>query len=541
MLPYLLLASLTLAAYWQVRENDFVAYDDPEYITQNPHVKSGLSIEGIGWAWTGVHSYNWHPITWLSHMLDAELFGINPAGHHWTSVLFHTANTLLLFLFLKRATDSYGPSLLVAALFSIHPLHVESVAWASERKDVLGAFFWISALVAYERYARDKDGANYLLCLFLFILGLMSKPMVVTLPLVLLLLDYWPLGRTGRAAGRGLGVMSSTFRLCFEKLPFFLFSAGSCLLTYLIQKGSGAVISLSDLPMLNRMANAAVSYATYVRKMFFPVDLTCLYPHPVHGISMREVLLAVAFLIALSVIVFALFKARPYLIVGWLWYLGTLVPVIGLVQVGAQAFADRYTYIPAIGIYIMVSFTLFEEVRGRTLQKSLVLLPIILVLALLLFRARDQVESWKDTGCLFGRAVQVTGGHYLPRFHLAKWLEEQGRLEAAYDQLREVIDARPDYQTAYHHLGNVASRLGRIEHALAHYSTALDMDPSDHKSHVNMGTLLLRMGRNREAMDHFSEALRVQPTDPIAAGNLAFVLRKLGESANSEPSSQGRN
>jgi protein O-mannosyl-transferase len=520
------LAFVTLLTYWGLQSNEFVNYDDYSYITQNPHVNAGLSLDGVRWAFTSSHSFNWHPLTWLSHMLDVELFGLNPAGHHWSSLLLHLCNTLLLFLLLHRMTGSFWRSGVVAALFSLHPLHVESVAWASERKDVLSAFFWMAATLAYAEYARSPGIQSYLLALLLFAFGLMSKPMVVTLPIVLLILDFWPLKRF-REKERGRAVFLRLFR---EKIPFFALAAAACVITYLVQEGAGAVAF--ELPLKVRLFNALASYARYIFKMFWPLDLTCFYPHPVDTLETWRVAGSLLFLVLSTLFVVRLRRRRPFLLTGWLWYLVTLVPVIGLVQVGEQAMADRYTYIPLVGLFLMAGWTL-PPLSGRGDLPKLAAGSLLLVLFLTLVSlSRRQVETWRDSHSLFQHEVEVNESSFLAHFHLALALEEKGRLQEASVQYAESVRIRPGFQLGFYHLGNVSMRMGRIEEALRHFSTASRLDPRDYRTRNNMGYLLLKEGRYRESAEWFSEALRINPEDPLAKGNLAHALRMIRESGN---------
>ena len=344
-----------LCIYWQVRHFSFVNYDDPQYVTANYAVQAGLAFENIRWAFTAVHANNWHPLTWLSHMLDCQIYGLDPGRHHLTNVLFHILNTLLLFLVFKKMTGALWKSAFVAALFALHPLHVESVVWVAERKDVLSTFFFMLTLWSYTRYVERTNLYNYLMVLLFFMLGLMTKPMLVTLPFVFLLLDYWPLQRFCFGSSDSNGQRSFYWGLVWEKMPLFILSSASSVVTYLVQKSSGAVNSLAAIPFHVRIANALLSYVSYIEKMLWPEHLAVLYPYP-NVILPWKIVCAGLLLMMISVFIFRRLRSKPYLAVGWLWYLGTLVPVIGIVQVGAQAMADRYTYVPLIGIFFIAAW-----------------------------------------------------------------------------------------------------------------------------------------------------------------------------------------
>jgi hypothetical protein len=524
----LALAVLTLGVYWEVQDHDFVDYDDQEYIVQNPRVRSGLTLEGLTWALTTPHANNWHPLTWLSHMLDADLYGLNPKGHHWSSVVLHIANAILWFLLFKRMTGAQWESAFVAALFAIHPLHVESVAWVSERKDVLSTFFWIMTLWTYVGYTGSPGLWRYGICLFLFTLGLLAKPMLVTLPFVMLLLDYWPLRRLSFDAPRGQSRWHLLLHLTGEKTPFFVLAACSSIITFLVQEGSGAVVSV--IPLQIRLANAIVSFGGYIIQMFWPLNLACFYPHPYDALPAWKMTASFLFLMAFSFLTVRAARKSPYLLVGWLWYLGTLIPVIGIVQVGAQAMADRYTYVPLIGLFIMISWGV-PEVWGKGHYRR-TLLPILSgsLLCCLLLLARQQVGYWRHTISLFEHEIQITRDSYLGHFHLASGLEQQGRLAEAHDHLSEALRIRPGFDLAHYHMGNVLTRLGKLDEAIDHYSRALKLNPGDGKVHNNMGFVLLRQGKAREALHHFTEALRLDPEDALARHNRGVALRKSSES-----------
>jgi protein O-mannosyl-transferase len=519
------LSALTLWAYWGVQQNDFVALDDYDYVVQNRNVREGFSLEGILWAFTRVHSNNWHPLTWLSHMLDAEVYRLNPAGHHWSNVLLHMVNTLLLFLAFERMTGAAWKSAFVAALFSLHPLHVESVAWISERKDVLSGLFFFATLLTYVRYVETGGTRRFALALFLFALGLLCKPMLVTLPFLLLLLDYWPLGRIHVLTRGNRTEGSALLHLCKEKIPFFLLSGGSSVITYWVQQGSGAVVSA--VPLEIRLTNAVVSYVRYVFKMFWPLDLACFYPHPVHSLKTWQVAGSVLFLIAVTFPCIRYARRHPYLPVGWLWFLGSLVPVIGLVQVGEQAMADRYTYLPLTGLFLMVAWGIPAALARWKLPRWLFPGSWAILLPVLLFLTQAQVKTWSGTVTLQEHDIRVTRDNFMAHFHLAGELAQQGRLEEAHQHFSEALRIRPNFQLGLHHMGNLLMRMGRPDEAMGFFTRALQIDSRDHKTHTNMGFLLLQQGRVQEAMEHFSEALRINPEDRIARHNLEVARKRL--------------
>ena len=577
-LCYGLLALITLAVYLPVTEARFVTFDDTYYLTNNPRVQAGLTWEGVRWAFTQCHAANWHPMTWLSHMLDCQLYGLEPAGHHLTSLLYHTADTLLLFGLLRLLTGAFWRSAFVAALFALHPLHVESVAWISERKDVLSTFFFLLTLWAYARYTEARGSRSqvagstqpaprttlpvsryYLLALLLFALGLMSKPMLVTLPFVLLLLDYWPLGRMQPAAGgRQKADGASASLILLEKAPFFALSAASSVVTFRAQRAGGAVSSA--LTFGERLANAVVSYARYLRKMFWPDDLSVLYPHPGHW-PLWQVLACAALLAGVCVLVAVLGRRRPYLITGWLWFLGTMVPVIGLVQVGIQSMADRYTYVPLIGLFIMVVWGMSDLAAGRSappwLGRAFAVGAGVALAACAALTVR-QVRFWKDSETLFRRAVQVTRGNYLAHNNLGFYYSGQGRMKEALEQYRLSLQINPTYEDAlnnlgyalagerkyaeaiplyeaalrlrpnlaevHNNLGNALSETGRIDEAIQQYLIALSENPEHADAHNNLGIALAMKGRLDEAIPHFQAAIRYQPDYASAHSNLGNAL-----------------
>ena len=481
LLCYVLLALITVAVYLPVIDLGFVVFDDNHYLTANPRVQAGLTWKGARWALTSVHAANWHPVTWLSHMLDCQLYGLKPAGHHVTNLIFHTANTLLLFGLLKRLTGAFWRSAMVAALFALHPLHVESVAWAAERKDVLSTFFFMLTLLAYASYAQGarggrqedvsslKPGASilnpasrptnsaspvYLLSLVCFALGLMSKPMLVTLPFVLLLLDCWPLNRFQLSA---LNPQSSVlWRLVAEKTPFFVLSAASCVVTVIAQHKGGALSALegvTGVSVASRIINTPVSYVWYLAKLLWPSGLAVLYPYN-RFYPMSQVILATALLIVLTGVALWQGRRRAYLSVGWLWYLGTLVPVIGLVKVGAQSIADRYTYIPAIGLFIVFAWGV-ADLTARWPKRTLPLaVGAAAVLAACALAVGVQLRYWQNTESLFRRTLAVTRNNYIAYNNLGLYVAERGELELGKKYYRSAMQIAPKYPPPLEQSGN---------------------------------------------------------------------------------------
>ncbi len=471
----LALVTVTVAAFYQVYSFEFVNYDDPLYVYENPNIQAGITFKTIKWAFTCGYAGNWHPLTWLSHMLDRQLFGPDPAGHHLTNLVFHIANTLLLFIVLKQMTRAPWRSAFVAALFAIHPLHVESVAWVAERKDVLSAFFWMLTMLAYVRYAERPCMKRYLLILLFFALGLMAKPMLVTLPFVLLLLDYWPLGRIPNEQEIG----KTGRHLILEKLPFFALSAVSSVVTFFVQRSGGSVRTWQFLPLDYRIFNALVSYTGYIEKMFYPSRLAVLYPHPGAGLPVWQALISFLVLAGVTAVIIYTARRRRYLAVGWLWYLGTLVPVIGLVQVGLQATADRYTYLPSIGIFIMVTWGAAELFSSLHLRKILPATLAGIILAALLVCTRMQVRYWRDSITLCGHALEVTKDNYVMHNNYGNALRDKGRFNEAVTHFERSTKINPRYVKAYVNLGMVYFREEKITQAAACWNEALRLEPDN--------------------------------------------------------------
>src|SRR5271165_1250134 len=509
-----LLAVTTLLLYSPVARHPFTNFDDPDYVTQNRHVQAGLSWQTMAWAWTTTEQANWHPLTWISHALDCQLYGLNAGGHHLTSVLWHALNVVLLFLLLMQATGMTVRSAVVAALFAVHPLNVESVAWVAERKNVLSMFFFLLALGAYGWYARRPDWKRYAAVAVLFVLGLASKPMVITLPCVLLLLDYWPLGRV-----QGWTKPSTTFpvpqtawvRLIAEKTPLLILSLASGVVTMIAQQSGHAVVPAGHLPLLVRAQNALYSYAMYVVKLFWPVHLAVLYPHPLDKLTFLQVALSALFLIAVSVFVWRVRIKRPYLVTGWLWFLGTLVPVIGLIQVGAQGMADRYTYLPGIGLFVMLAWRGFEWSEERSADSRIIAAGTVTILVVLCALTFRQIGHWRSSYDLWTHTCAVTESNFVANDKLGDLLLKQGRREAL--RYYEAAAAIAPWDPVSH--GVVASILqdrGDFQGAIQNYNVVLNMSRNPaFKANVyaNLGAIYRQLGDYPRARENSERALNL--------------------------------
>ncbi len=544
MLICLGLGVITLALYLPALRHEFVAYDDQQYVTENARVQAGLAARNLAWAF-GFHAGNWHPLTWFSHMLDCQLYGLRPWGHHLTNALLHAASTMLLFLVLKRLTRATWRSAGVAALFGWHPLHVESVAWVAERKDVLCAFFWMLTLLAYSRYAAESKAQSskpkvwYFATLGLFALALMSKPMAVTLPFVLLLLDYWPLDRFSKIENRKSKIGS----VLLEKVPFLALTAIACGLTISAQEQ--AIVSTAGLPMLHRLAHALLAYQHYLDAMIVPRNLAVFYPYET-TLSTVAVGLAGGLLALITVLVLWQVKRRPYWALGWFWFLGTLVPVIGLVQVGEQAWADRYTYLPLIGPFVALVWGAFDlagrarlQARdsksptasaraGRTGAEWLLGVVGVAVCVALLVATSLQLRHWKNTRTLFERAAAVTRNNHLAVTMLGSILAGEGRLEEAKDQYRLALRHRPGYAEAHFFLGRALDQQGKLDEAIAEYNRALRFKPLQEQTHLFLGVALARQQKLDQAAAHYLQALKLNPESAVAHNNFARLLHLQG-------------
>ena len=561
----------TLAVYWQVKDHEFINYDDNAYLTENGHVQVGLTGESIVWAFTTPYASNWHPMTWLSHMLDYELYGDHPKGHLLTNVLLHITNALLLFMVLFRLTGAIWQSAFVAVLFALHPLNVDSVAWAAERKNVLSTLFWLLTMWAYISYVNNPSIKKYGWVALFLALGLMSKPMLVTLPFVLLLLDYWPLRRWNIKNTNG-SIEQTTksiplSRLILEKIPLLLLVIGSITTTLIVQKMGGALKSFDVFPLKERLINALVSYLSYLQKMVWPSNLSVFYPHPEGALPVWKGILCGMVLVGITILAVKWIRKAPYFAVGWFWYLGTLVPVIGIVQVGAQAMADRYAYVPLIGIFIILAWGISGLLEKWDQRKKALPIAGGVVILVLMVVAWVQAGQWKNSITVFKHAISVTKNQY-PSFavvydnlgyalakkgdigeaithyktaikinpnyantynNLGSVLARQEILKEAITRYKTAIKINPNFAKAYNNLGHALEEKGDIGAAITHYKTAIKINPNLVKAYINLGAILSRISQFEEAKTHYKEAIRVKPNSHTAYYNLANTLSRQGD------------
>jgi protein O-mannosyl-transferase len=527
------LAGITWVVFGHTVGHQFVTYDDPQYVYENASVAAGLSPESVLWAFTHTVGGNWHPLTVISHMLDCQLYGLKPAGHHFTNVLLHTIAVILLFLVLRRMTGTLWQSAFVAALFAIHPLHVESVAWISERKDVLSAVFFMLTLAAYVRYVRTLSLKSYLLVLLAFGFGLMSKPMLVSVPFVLLLLDYWPLKRFAhefpakRGHHRVVENWTSNRRIFLEKIPLLLLSFASCAATLFAQRHF--IDPIGHLSLVDRLCNAAVATVIYLRQLVWPFGLSVFYPHPRHSLSILQVLVAALFLIAVSAAAFMYRRRNPYFLTGWFWFLGMLVPVSGIIQVGEQAHADRYMYLPQIGLYIIVTWFVAHTVSSWRHRRTLLATAMASSIALLIYPAWKQTSYWRDGRTLWTHALAVNAQNDTAHISLCDLDLRENRLDDAIFHARTALEIRPDSADAHSRLGVALSASGQNEEASIHFQKALETHQIRPRAHYNIATLLLNGGHLDEAIAEFNKELQIQPEFVEAHNNLGIALTSKGE------------
>jgi tetratricopeptide (TPR) repeat protein len=525
-LPWLLgLVAITVIAYAPVWHYDFVSFDDFIYVTDNAHVRAGLSWSGAAWAFTSSYANFWHPLTWLSLMLDVQWYGVNAGMLHVTNVLLHLASTLLLFLIMHRMTGAPGRSAFVAALFAVHPLHVESVAWIAERKDALSTVFWMLTVWAYLGYVRTPRWHRYLLVAVLFALGLMAKPMLVTLPFVLLLLDVWPLGRIGAGLpGR------AWLPLVCEKVPLFVLALAASIIAFITQRSGGAVAALDAFPLADRIANALAAFVTYPARMVWPIRLVPFYPHP-QTIRFWPAVGGLFVLVVVSALVTRAIPRRPHLAVGWFWFVGTLIPVVGLIQVGSHATADRYTYVPLIGLFIIAAWGVFDLFGARRLRQVILPAAACVVVAASIVTTRAQVMTWKDSATLWQHALDVMPDNFCAHYGLGKLLDAQGRHEESVRHLRESIRLAPRFADARVALGRALAVQGRMDEAIDQYVEALRLAPASRDARANLGLVLEQSGRFPEAAVQYREALAAAPEDVEVRNSLGHALASQGKIA----------
>lgn len=529
------LVVLTSLTFARVVTHDFVGYDDPRYIITNRHVQGGISGEGVLWAFTSTDEANWHPLTWLSHMADAGLFGMQPWGHHLSSLLFHVINVVLLFLVLQTMTGARWKSFLVAALFGVHPLHVESVAWVSERKDVLSTFFWGLALLCYAKYVRGGRVRMYAAVAMFFAFGLMAKPMVMTLPFLLLLLDMWPLARGALPEAGGAECVSrpssirlaAVLRLLVEKTPLLLLSLLSAAVTFMAQERGGMVKPAELYPLSLRLQNAAVSYAHYMVKAAFPLNLSMPYAFSAESLSPWKGAAAAVLLAAITVLVSWQAKRRPYLAVGWFWYVGGLLPVIGLVQLADQSMADRYTYVPLTGLLVILSWGVSEYLGRKKSGSRIQVVLGCLAIGLSAVMAHSQARHWHDMESLVSRALEVSPENWLAHNNMGKVRESQGRTEEAISHYEEAIRINPRFSLPYYNLGKLMLNKGLTGEAVRYYKQAIEVNPGFDDAYNDLGVILARQGKLEEAIACYREALRINPEFPPTHNNLGYAYLRL--------------
>ena len=532
----LFLVIVTLSVYWQVRHCDFTNFDDNLYVYHNLHIRSGITQESMVWSFTFQEKDKnyWHPLTWLSHMLDVELYGLDPGRHHLTNLLLHTVNTVLLFLALNWMTGALWRSAVVAALFGLHPLNVESVAWIAERKNVLSTFFWMLTLLAYTHYTRRTCFRRYFAVCFSFVLGLLAKPFLVTLPFVLMILDYWPLRRWCIAGvNSSIRHESNTQQIILEKIPLLLFSTLSVYISSKSVQGEGDVISLQLVPMLLRIENALVSYVKYIGKMIWPQDLSVYYPFP-DMISAGQLMGAVAVMVSLSALAIWGLRRRPYLAVGWFWFLGTLVPVIGLVQVGLwPQMADRWAYVPLTGLFIMIAWGMPELIKAWHHKHKIIAIAAGTVLLFLFINTRVQISHWTNSTTLFKQAVKAVGGSSMSQNNLgnafilnnlALALLDDGRTDEALNNLMTAVKLVPDSPRVNYNLGYILQQQGKTAEAIRHFKQAVKHNPKYFLAHYYLATALMQSGKLDDAVSHYQSALDLKPDDGNVLNDLANAM-----------------
>lgn len=520
------------AVYGQTIHFQFIyGFDDDLYIAQNERVQEGLNLSNIKWAFTTFYAANWHPVTWLSHMTDAQLFGMDSGKHHLTSIIVHLLNAALLYWVFRYLTGSFWSSLLVALLFAVHPLHVESVAQIAQRKDLVSTFFGVATIGTFAIYAKHSSYLYYVVAILLFLIGLMAKPMLVTIPVLLLLLDYWPLNRMSLkyeyGSFRHVGAAKRFSALVFEKTPFFILSCIFCVITIHAQGEGGAIRSLEAFPLMTRLSNATISTAMYLLKLIRPVNLTYFYPYPTIIPAWK---LTISLITVLGITVFAFRNAnrRPYIIIGWLWFLIALLPVIGIVQVGGQSMADRYAYLPGIGIYIIIAWILKDIQKKSKKYARYFCGGLSIWITILMTSTWIQVGFWKDSLTLFQHALQITDNNYVTHYNVGVMLYNNGKIEDARRHYSEAIRINPNYAKAHNNLGAILAETGRHEAAMGHYAKAIRLRPAFVDAYANMGASLAQQGKNKRAIEYFQRALEVNPESAAIYSNLAVAYYNSG-------------
>jgi len=545
----LALAVVTLFVFWQVRNSEFINYDDGKYIYENPHIQDGITWEGIQWALTAdllfdsPHADFWIPVTFLSHIFSSELFGMDASGHHLINLLFHVLNSVMLFCVLTRMTGTLWQSAFVAALFAVHPLHVESVAWVTERKDVLSTFFWMLTMWSYHRYTQNSSLHRYLLVFLALALGLMTKPMLITLPFVFLLLDFWPLGRLRLGHDRAL------WKLVWEKIPLFALSITSIIITYLALHQGGHIRSFEIYPLWTRIGNALVAYATYIGKMAWPQGLAVLYPHPGNTLPAWQMIGAGLFLMGISILVFRWTPRRPYLGVGWLWYLGTLFPVIGLLQAGLQSMADRYTYVPIIGLFIIIAWGISDLAIKWNIPRKVLNVSAVILLLILMVGTWLQVNHWRNSITLFEHTTAVTSNNYLAHHNLGSAYHKKERLGDAIREYKRGLAIKPDYFYSRMALGSAYETQGHLNEAIREYQKALILRPKNFIPYFALGSVFHKKGRLNDAIREYQRAVNIKPNFALAhhklgtayqeQGNLDEAIREYQRALSLSPGSEG--
>jgi tetratricopeptide (TPR) repeat protein len=520
----IILAASTAAIFWQVHGFDFINYDDNTYVYENSHVLNGLTAGGVIWAFTSFHLGYWQPLTWLSLMLDCQLFGLSPGSMHLANLFLHVLNSLLVFTLFRKMTGSLWPSAFVGAAFALHPMHIQSVAWIAERKDVLSTLFWLLTLIVYAGYVKRPTVFRYSAALVIFAVGLLAKPMLVTLPFILLLLDYWPLNRfaalktvkvSSRRSGKSAPIVGNRRilnRILIEKIPFLLVAVISSVITFLTQRVGGGIVDVTTVPLMDRVANVFLSYAVYIGKMFWPSNLAVFYPFDAGQFAFWQVALCALLVFAILLFVIYARKKQQYLLVGWFWFVGTLIPVIGLIQFTGSSYADRYTYIPYIGLFIMIAWGAPELVSALPFKKVVIGSCAVALLTALAISTNSQLEYWKNSSAIFTHAIAVTHRNYVAHYNLACELQKKGYGALALDHYKKAVEIRPYYADAAVSAGCIiAEQQGDINQAIEYFRKAVQAAPDSVRAHFNLGIALQKRGNLGEAVAHYRQVVRLDP------------------------------